>query len=89
LACDSQEESHLSGSFKGELPAVMNEVQAEHETVVITKRDKPVAKLVLLDTGTGEIYNGAVTGDTVSPADFPLKNGDNVTPRPFRPFRFG
>jgi antitoxin (DNA-binding transcriptional repressor) of toxin-antitoxin stability system len=51
----------------------MDEVQAKHETVVITKRGKPVAKLVPLNTDTDEIYNflegkGAIVGDIVSPA---------------------
>lgn len=62
-----------AGSFKANCLAVMDEVQAKHETVVITKRGKPVAKLVPLDTETDEIYNflagkGRVTGDIVSPA---------------------
>jgi len=39
---------------------------------VITKRDKPVAKLVPASAGTDEIYNfmkgkGSVTADVVSP----------------------
>jgi antitoxin (DNA-binding transcriptional repressor) of toxin-antitoxin stability system len=48
----------------------MDEVQAKHETVVITKHGKPVARLVPLNTETDEIYNflagkGAVTRDIV------------------------
>ena len=35
----------------------MDEVQAKHETVVITKRGKPVAKLVRMNTETDEIYS--------------------------------
>ena len=62
-----------AGSFKTNCLAVMDEVQAKHETVVITKHGKPVAKLVPINTETDEIYNflkgkGAVTGDVVSPA---------------------
>ena len=62
-----------AGSFKTNCLAVMDEVQAKHETVVITKNGKPVAKLVPINTETDEIYNfikgkGAVTGDVVSPA---------------------
>ena len=54
----------------------MDEVQAKHETVVITKRGKPVAKLVPISTGTDEIYNllagrGAIIGDVVSPVIAP------------------
>ena len=36
-----------AGSFKAKCLAVMDEVQAKRETVVITKRGKPVAKLDL------------------------------------------
>jgi prevent-host-death family protein len=62
-----------AGAFKTNCLAVMDEVQAKHETVVITKRGKPVAKLVPVSAETDEIYNfmagkGAVTGDVVSPA---------------------
>jgi prevent-host-death family protein len=61
-----------AGSFKTNCLAVMDEVQAKHEMVVITKNGKPVAKLVPINTETDEIYNfikgkGAVTGDVVSP----------------------
>jgi len=52
---------------------VMDKVQAKRETVVITKRSKPVVKLVPVNAETDEIYNfmageGAITGDVVSPA---------------------
>ena len=52
----------------------MDEVQAKRETVVITKRGKPVAKLVPVNAETDDIYNfmagnGADTGDAVSPRD--------------------
>jgi prevent-host-death family protein len=62
-----------AGSFKTKCLAVMDEVQAKHETVVITKHGKPVAKLVPVNTETDEIYNflegkGTVAGDVVSPA---------------------
>ncbi|HXP78438.1 MAG TPA: type II toxin-antitoxin system Phd/YefM family antitoxin [Verrucomicrobiae bacterium] len=62
-----------AGSFKTNCLAVMDEVQAKHETVVITKHGKPVAKLVPINTETDEIYDflkgkGAVSGDVVSPA---------------------
>jgi prevent-host-death family protein len=62
-----------AGSFKTNCLAVMDEVQGKHETVVITKHGKPVAKLVPVNAETDEIYNflkgkGAVTGDVVSPA---------------------
>ncbi len=62
-----------AGSFKTHCLAVMDEVQAKRETVLITKHGKPVAKLVPADKDTDEIYNflrgkGAVTGDVISPA---------------------
>jgi prevent-host-death family protein len=62
-----------AGSFKVRCLAVMDEVQAKRETVVITKRGKPVAKLVPVNEDADEIYNflggkGAATGDVISPA---------------------
>lgn len=62
-----------AGSFKVHCLAIMDEVQARHETVVITKHGKPVAKLVPVDTDTDAIYNflagkGSVVGDVISPA---------------------
>ncbi len=62
-----------AGSFKTNCLAVMDEVQTKHETIVITKRGKPVAKLVPLNTERDAIYNflagkGAIVGDIVSPA---------------------
>jgi len=70
-----------AGSFKTNCLAVMDEVQAKHETVVITKHGKPVAKLVPVNTEKDEIYNflkgkGAVTGDVVSPALSPDEWGE-------------
>ena len=62
-----------AGTFKANCLAVMDEVKAKRETVVITKHGKPVAKLVPITKDTDEIYNflegkGAVVGDVVSPA---------------------
>ena len=62
-----------AGSFKIHCLAVMDEVQAKRETVVITKRGKPVAKLIPADNDSDDIYNflagkGAIAGDVVSPA---------------------
>ena len=70
-----------AGSFKTNCLAVMDEVQAKRETVVITKHGKPVAKLVPINTDGDEIYNflagkGAVTGDVVSPAISPEDWGE-------------
>ncbi|MBZ5680565.1 MAG: type II toxin-antitoxin system Phd/YefM family antitoxin [Acidobacteriia bacterium] len=62
-----------AGSFKVHCLAVMDEVQSKKETVLITKRGKPVAKLVPADKETDDIYGffagkGAITGDILSPA---------------------
>ena len=62
-----------AGSFKIHCLAVMDEVQAKRETVLITKHGKPVAKLVPADQEADDIYNflagkGAIVGDVVAPA---------------------
>ena len=62
-----------AGTFKVHCLAVMDEVQAKRETVVITKRGKPVAKLVPVEEQTDDLFGflrGRVTivGDVVSPA---------------------
>ncbi len=62
-----------AGIFKTKCLAIMDEVQAKRETVVITKHGEPVAKLVPVNTGTDEIFGffhgkGSITGDVVSPA---------------------
>jgi antitoxin (DNA-binding transcriptional repressor) of toxin-antitoxin stability system len=61
-----------AGVFKTNCLAVMDEVQAKHETVVITKRGKAVAKLVPVTAGVDAIYNfldgkGVIAGDIISP----------------------
>jgi prevent-host-death family protein len=70
-----------AGSFKTNCLAVMDEVQAKRETVVITKHGKPVAKLVPVTSNTDDIYNflagkGAVAGDVISPAVSPEEWGE-------------
>jgi prevent-host-death family protein len=62
-----------AGFFKTNCLALMDEVQSKHETIVITKRGRPVAKLIPISTDKDEIYNfldgkGTVTGDIISPA---------------------
>ncbi len=62
-----------AGSFKVHCLAVMDEVQAKRETIVITKRGRPVVKLVPADAEKDDIYGflkgkGKITGDVVSPA---------------------
>ena len=70
-----------AGSFKVHCLAVMDEVQAKRESVVITKHGKPVAKLVPVDKDADDIYNflagkGTITGDVVSPAISPEDWGE-------------
>ncbi len=59
--------------FKAQCLAIMDEVQARRETVVITKHGKPVAKLVPADKEFDDIYNflhgkGEINGDIIAPA---------------------
>jgi prevent-host-death family protein len=63
-----------AGEFKAKCLAIMDEVAARKESVVITKRGKPVAKLVPVGTETSDdIFGflkgkGVVKGDIVGPA---------------------
>ena len=62
-----------AGTFKAHCLAVMEEVRTKRSSVLITKRGKPVAKLVPAGKDADEIYyflqgKGAITGDVVSPA---------------------
>jgi len=70
-----------AGKFKAHCLAIMDEVQAKRQAVVITKRGKPVAKLVPVEQEKDDIfgfYKGKikVTGDIVSPALTPEEWGD-------------
>jgi prevent-host-death family protein len=69
-----------TGVFKANCLAVMNEVQDERETVVITKHGKPVAKLVPVGPQCADIFGFlldkvTITGDVVSPALSPREWG--------------
>jgi prevent-host-death family protein len=62
-----------AGAFKAHCLAVMDEVQAKHETVIITKHGKPVAKLVPVEPEGDDIFGFlrgkvTITSDVVSPA---------------------
>jgi prevent-host-death family protein len=70
-----------AGSFKVHCLAVMDAVQANRQTVVITKHGKPVAKLIPVEKGADDIYDflaekGAVTGDVISSAISPEDWGE-------------
>ena len=60
------------GKFKAQCLSVMKKVQATGEPVVITKRGKPVVKVVAVESGEGEIFGFLagefkITGDIESP----------------------
>jgi len=71
-----------AGMFKARCLAIMDEVQAKREAVVITKRGKPVAKLVPVGKDDKDEIFGflkgkiKVTGDIVSPVLTPEEWGD-------------
>jgi len=71
-----------AGAFKVHCLAVMDEVQSKRESVLITKRGKPVAKLVPVEKQVDDIYGffagkGKIVGDIVSPA-FSLEEWGNL-----------
>ncbi|MDX2346183.1 MAG: type II toxin-antitoxin system Phd/YefM family antitoxin [Legionella sp.] len=60
-----------AGEFKAKCLKLMDEVQAQHQPIVITKHGKPVAKLVPIESSDIEYFGsmkGTVTiqGDIVS-----------------------
>jgi prevent-host-death family protein len=70
-----------AGQFKVHCLKVMDEVASKREPVVITKRGKPVAKLVPLSKEKDDIFGflkgkGKVLGDIVSPILTPEEWGD-------------
>jgi prevent-host-death family protein len=70
-----------AGAFKVHCLKVMDEVQSKRQAVLITKRGKPVAKLVPVEKEKDEIFGflkgkGKITGDIVSPILSPEEWGD-------------
>jgi len=70
-----------AGTFKAQCLAIMDEVQAKRQSVVITKRGRPVAKLVPVEEKKDQIFGflkgkGKVVGDVVSPVMTPEEWGD-------------
>jgi prevent-host-death family protein len=62
-----------AGVFKTKCLAVMDEVQAKREMIVITKHGKPVVKLVPIEAEDDDIFGclrgqATIVGDVVSPA---------------------
>lgn len=62
-----------AGNFKARCLRLMDEVQSTREPLLITKKGKPVAKLVPADTPPEDIFGCLrdqveIVGDIVSPA---------------------
>jgi prevent-host-death family protein len=67
-----------AGKFKANCLAIMDDVKARHETVVITKHGEPVAKLVPVASDVDDIFgffSGSVSGDVLAPALLPEEFG--------------
>jgi prevent-host-death family protein len=72
-----------AGQFKAHCLAIMDEVQAKRQAVVITKRGKPVAKLVPVGKEKDDIFGFfkgrgkvEIKEDIISPAMSPEEWGD-------------
>jgi len=69
-----------AGVFKTNCLALMDEVKAKRETLVITKHGQPVAKLVPVDAAEDDIFGfykgkGTIVGDVVAPVLSPKEWG--------------
>jgi len=71
-----------AGQFKVHCLAIMDEVAAKRQAIVITKRGKPVAKLVPVEKEKDDIFGFfkgkgkiEIKGDIVSPAFTPEEWG--------------
>ncbi len=66
-----------AGEFKARCLKLMDKVSRDHEEIVITKRGKPVAKLVAVTDAEADVPRGygcmegtiEIVGDIVSPID--------------------
>jgi len=70
-----------AGQFKSECLAIMDQVQQSGEPVLITKRGKPVAKLIPAERKGDDIFDYmagkvTITGDIVAPIT-PLDDWEN------------
>jgi prevent-host-death family protein len=72
-----------AGKFKVHCLAIIDEVQAKRQAVVITKRGKPVAKLVPVEQEKDDIFGFfkdkgkvEIKGDLVGPVLSPEEWGD-------------
>ena len=62
-----------AATFKTHCLAIMDEVHAKRQPILITKHGRPIAKLVPVDESTDDIFNfmagqGRISGDIISPA---------------------
>jgi len=67
-------ENIAAGEFKAKCLRLLDEVQRQHKQIVITKRGKPVAKLVPVEEQSSSIIGSMkgtmeILGDIVSPID--------------------
>jgi prevent-host-death family protein len=62
-----------AAEFKAHCLALLDEVGATRETLVVTKRGKPVARVVPIEEGERKPLRGSVRyhGDIVAPIDEP------------------
>ena len=70
-----------ASAFKARCLAVMDDIQATGEPVIVTKRGKPVVKIVPIKPEKDDIFGflkgkGKITGDIVSPILSPEEWGD-------------
>lgn len=63
-----------AGEFKAKCLKLMDLAQQKHETIIITKRGKPIAKLVPYETQAPQIFgfmkdSVMIKGDIIKPLD--------------------
>ncbi len=60
-----------AGRFKAECLALLDRVERTREVIVVTKRGRPVAKVVPVDVPSKKTLRGSLvfSGDIVSPLD--------------------
>jgi prevent-host-death family protein len=65
-----------AGKFKTHCLAIMDDVRTRHESVIITKRGKPVAKLVPVDETPSEPLFGLLRGHARITGDIVASTGE-------------
>ncbi len=65
-----------AGKFKSHCLAIMDDVQAHHESVIITKRGKPVAKLVPIVEEVPQPLFGMMRGHVRIKGDIVASTGE-------------